>query len=729
MIILNLKKKEGRNMKKRIAALLLTAVLTMTVALPVSAVDMPPDGAPPDAPGGPGGGPAAAGQEFGTYEEVLSHAAFHVSGGTIQELPGDSDFSGEYSFDEGSKLLSPTGISGLNLTGNTLSGGIAVEMPSETDVFTIGGEATPYEVNGKKYNTVISVNAGEGNNDLGYEAVHGVGIGINTGELRLENAYIASEGPRSTPVYAFSTASPAATSVVAVNSTLSAHSDSIWMPPFKLLAGGARATLLMTRNNSWFYGSEILSNNWGAVSQDSVDAMTYMVNSSGVSTEGGYSTYLTYGMRLYGSDLYAGQYGVFMCGSSDILTDTGAAAIEDVDAMAKAPDFAVDTGRSSNVVAPFNAIVVHNSLPDISMVAKGVFRNTLVSTLPEHLPDSVTPMGYNDDFFMPGVDILGSGNGCGAAYFYNKNLYGSLALIRSMNADMTFDNAETCTSNNVLVHSVVTYDPPSASGYLTPEQSGSVPGIAATFINGAYTGDILHQDYQRAMTVTVGENATLTGKAVSGTYAAWNDLWSEEQLVAALEDDGYTPDFFENDLWVEDVQANLIRPEDTVYEGTDNTGISMTVAAGGTWLVTGDSSLSTLTIEDGGTLAAPEGCEFTLYTDCDSSNSLLFYDETVGTQVTQLLPGTYENVVIRVTGTPVVVDDTPAEEASLVDAPASDMVSEPPVEDTPAPGADVSEEAAPAQSGSSVSPLPFVIGGAVVLVIAVAVIILKKRSK
>ena len=720
-------------MKTRLAAILLSMLLLFSLTAPVSASDMPPampmeGGGPPAMPGGEGGGggPAAAGQEFAIYEEVRSHAGILIENGTTVQEPQDSDFSGELLLDAAG-FITAQGISGLKLTGDQLSGGIAVEMASGTDVFTIGGADTLYELEGKAYNTVIQVSSGEGNNDAGYEAVHGVGVGINAGELRIENSYISSEGPRSTPVYAFSTSSPQGTSVVAVNSTLKAHSDSIWMPPFKLLAGGARATLLMTRNNSWFYGSQIESNNWGAVSQDSVDAMTYMVNSSGISTEGGYGTYLTYGMRLYGSDLYAGQYGVFMCGSSDILTDTGAAAQEDADAMSKAPDFALDTERVSHVAAPFNAIVVHNSLPDYTMVAKGVFKNTLISTLEEHLPDSVTPMACDDEFFMPGVDILGSGNGCGASYFYNRNLYGSLALVRSMNADFTFDNAETYTSNGVLIHSVITYDPPSAVGYLTPDQSGSVSGVAATFLNGEYSGDILHQDYHRAMTVTVGEKAVLTGKAVSGTYAAWNDLWSEDQLTAALEEDGYSPDVFGNDLWVEDVQTNLIRAEDTAYEGTDNTGISLTVAAGGVWTVTGDSSLKSLTLEEDGEISVPNGCEMTVYTDCDASNSLLFYDETDGTAVAELLPGVYQNVVIRVTGTPV-PEEVAAEGSASVEPAESELPNEEPAE---APVTEVPEEIPTGEvpvEASGIPVLPIVILLAAVAVILLVLLLRKKKK-
>lgn len=723
-------------MKKRLMALLLTMILLMSLALPVHGADVPPmpmeGGGPPAMPGGTGGGggPAAAGQEFATYEEVRAHGGIRIENGEALQEPQDSDFAGALELD-GAGFITAQGISGLKLTGDQLSNGIAVEMASGTEVFTIGGEETPYEVEGKAYNTVIQVSSGEGNNDAGYEAVHGVGVGINAGELRIENSYISSEGPRSTPVYAFSTSSPQGTSVVAVNSTLKAHSDSIWMPPFKLLAGGARATLLMTRNNSWFYGSQVESNNWGAVSQDSVDAMTYMVNSSGISTQGGYGTYLTYGMRLYGSDLYAGQYGVFMCGSSDILTDTGAAAQSDTDAMSKVPDFTLDTERVSHVAAPFNAIVVHNSLPDYTMVAKGVFRNTLISTLTEHLPDSVTPMACDDEFFMPGVDILGSGNGCGASYFYNRNLYGSLALVRSMNADFTFDNAETYTSNGVLVHSVITYDPPSAVGYLTPDQSGSVSGVAATFLNGRYDGDILHQDYHRAMTVTVGENAVLTGKAVSGTYAAWNDLWSEEQLTAALEADGYSPDFFANDLWVEDVQTNLIRAEDTVYEGTENTGIALTVSAGGTWTITGDSSLKTLNLEEGAVVNVPNGCEMTVYADCNASNSLLFYDETGGTPVTELLPGTYENVVIRVTGTPIPEEEILEETASQAPSEMEDTPEvsvEEPTEEPSAQAAEAAAEVETSTEASDVTIWPIVIV-LLVLALGVVLLVLRKRKK
>ena len=574
---------------------------------------------------GGGGGAGSAGQEFATFAEVSSYAGAIVDGDTVTLV---KDYNGTI---EGE--ITADGMDGVTLE-VTEGNGIAISKSSETDVFTIS-------------NSTIKVTAGSLNNDFGYEAVVGVGVGVETGELWVVDSEISSEDARSTPIYLFSTSAPEATSLVVVDSTLTAHSEAIWMPPFKLLAGGARATLLMTRNNSWFYGATVTSNNWGAISQDSVDAYTYVINSTGTSTEGGYATYLTYGMRLYGSGLYAGQYGVFMCGESDIITDTGAAALADADAMSKVSDYAVDEDAVSEIVAPFNAIVVHNSLPDVTMVAKGVFKNTLISTLTEDLPDNVTPMAYDDSFFMPGVDILGSGNGCGASYFFSRNLYGSIALVRSMNADFTFDNCDVRSANGVLVQSVITYDPPSASGYLTVGQGEEVAGVAATFLNGEYDGDILHQDYQRKMTVTIGDGATVTGKIVSGTYAGWNALWSEENLTAVLTEDGYDADYFNNDQWVEDVQTNLIRSEDTDYAAEENLGVDVTVTAGGTWVVNGTSSLNSLTLEEGATIKAPEGKTITVYENCDASNGLVAYDESAGTEVT-LAAGTYENVVIVV---------------------------------------------------------------------------------
>ena len=214
----------------------------------------------------------SAGQEFGTFGEITASAGIIIENGAVTRADGwNGTASGE---------ISAQGISGAVITADEANA-VAVTMPAETDVFLIT-------------DSDISATAGQKNNDLGYEAAYGVAVGVCTGELRIENSRLSSEGARSTPVYMFSSAQPSATSLVVVDSEISTHTDKadIWMPPFKLLAGGSRATLLMTRNNSWIINSTVTSNNWGAISQDSVDAWTYVINSCGTATEGGYATYL-----------------------------------------------------------------------------------------------------------------------------------------------------------------------------------------------------------------------------------------------------------------------------------------------------------------------------------------------------------------------------------------------------------------------------------------------------
>lgn len=574
---------------------------------------------------GEGGGTGSAGQEFGTFGEITASAGIIIENGAVSYVDGwDGTVSGE---------ITAEGMTGVELNANEANG-IAITLDDETDTYVIE-------------DSVLTASAGLKNNDLGYEAAYGVAVGVCTGELWIKNSELSSEGARSTPVYMFSSSSPDATSLVVIDSEISTYTDKedVWMPPFKLLLGGSRATLLMTRNNSWFINSTVTANTWGAISQDSVDATTYVINSTGTATEGGYATYLTYGMKLYASQLYGGQYGVFMCGDSLLETGTAADAMADPDAMSKTPDYEVED-QQTVIAAPVNAIVVHNSLPNLDMVAVTNLKDAVVSTLTEDLPDSVTPMAADDEFFMNPDAPFGVGSG--SSYFYNKNLYGSLILVRSMNGDFTFDNTDARTSNGVLVQSVVTFDPPSASGYLSVGEGEDLPGISVTFLNGEYTGDILHQDYQRSMNVTVGEGGTLNGAVVSGTWEAWNELWSEETLLGVLAADGYDEVPFASETWAAEVQENLILADDAAYAETANLGASVTVTAGGTWVVTGDSTLASLTIEEGAVVTAPEGMTLTVYENADNSNANASY--TGGTQVDELTSGTYENVIISVSG-------------------------------------------------------------------------------
>ncbi|MBQ7455246.1 MAG: hypothetical protein IJS53_02275 [Clostridia bacterium] len=628
------------NMHKKILALLMALLFVLTLCGAALATDASGGDSAGDSAGDSSGAPADAGdssgesagasaggtmggQEFGTYEEDAASAGIVVENGEVRFAEG---WSGEYAGE-----ITAGGITGATIHAAEANG-VAIALAKETDTFVIE-------------NSDISAAAGQKNNDLGYEGAFGVAVAVKTGELWIRNSRISSEGPRSTPLYMHSTMNPSGTSLVVIDSEITSHTDKaeLWMPPFKLLAGGSRATLLMTRNNSWFINSKVTSANWGAISQDTVDAITYVVNSTGMTTGGGYGTYLTNGMYLYASRLYGAQYGAFLCGDCYIYTGTAQDAASDAAALSKTPDYAPED-QPTEIVGAFNAVAVHNALPGTSAVAIGNFKGALLSTMPEDLPEEVTPMAANDDFFMQ--DGVSFGVESGSAYFFNKNLYGSLILVRSMHGDFTFDNTAARSSSGVLVQTVLTFDPPSASGYLSVGQGETLPGVKVAFLNGEYEGDILHQDYQRRMFVTVGENATLRGAVVSGTWQAWNDLWSEETLLGVLTADGYETVPFSTENWAADVQENLIQSGDTAYAATENLGAEVTVKAGGAWIVTGDSTLSSLTIEEGASVVAPEGMTLTVLVNADASNANAAY--TGGTPVDALAAGTYRNVILTV---------------------------------------------------------------------------------
>ena len=620
---------------RRLLSVLLVLVMVLSLGTAAFASGEASDGASGEASDGASGeasagasGEASGGAsgENSTFGKIEEQAGVVVKDGTVTYAEDwDPEVPGE---------ITAESARGVVVAANEANG-FAITMAEETDVYVIE-------------DCEIYADAGQKNAEAGLGGGCGVGVGIRTGELWIKNSRIDTEGSQATAVFMESTAKPNATSLVVVDSEISTHSDraDAFIPPFKLLFGASRAIMLMPRNNSWFINSSVTSSNWGAYSQDSIDAYTYVINSTGTATEGGYAAYLTYGMKLYASRLYGAQYGVFMCGDSVIETGGAADALTDQDAMSKTPDY-VPAEQPTIIAAPFNTIVVHSSTPGLNQVAVGNFKGALLSTMPEDLPDTVTPMAADDEFFMdPDQDSYGVSSG--AAYFYNRNLYGSLILVRSMNTDFTFDNTDARSSNGVLMQTVINYDPPDDVGYLAAGQGQNYPGVSVTFLNGTYKGDILHQDYQRRMTVTVGDGSVLEGAIVSGTWQGWNDLWSEEALLEVLKEDGYTEVPFASGNWAADVQENLTVADDAAYADTENLGADVEVSAGGTWVVTGTSTMSTLTLDDGAVLTAPDGMMLTVYVNADASNANSSYEG--GTLLDELSAGTYNNVIVIVSG-------------------------------------------------------------------------------
>lgn len=86
-----------------------------------------------------------------------------------------------------------------------------------------------------------------------------------------------------------------------------------------------------------------------------------------------------------------------------------------------------------------------------------------------------------------------------------------VAIIKSHNVVLKFDDVKVKTESGVLIRSIVNEDPNA-----TPVEGNTVYGIHATFKDMDATGDIIHEDPERTMAVYL-ENATLKG-AVKDAY-------------------------------------------------------------------------------------------------------------------------------------------------------------------------------------------------------------------
>ena len=123
--------------------------------------------------GASGGGVGSAGQEFGTFTEVESSAGIVIKNGAVSYADGwNGSASGE---------ITAEGMNGAVITADEANG-IAITLANETDTYIIE-------------NSEIRATAGLKNNDLGYEAAYGVGVGVSTGELWIKTAVWPPRAP------------------------------------------------------------------------------------------------------------------------------------------------------------------------------------------------------------------------------------------------------------------------------------------------------------------------------------------------------------------------------------------------------------------------------------------------------------------------------------------------------------------------------------------------------
>lgn len=579
-----------------------------------------------------GGASRAADQMYGEDNETRS--VIVLENGVLSE---NMDY-GSYALAAGGEI-SADAVRGIWLTGSDVeANGIYLSSEDDDAAFTIGGTEDHYHIDGVgSFNSVLELHGYDADQDV--ECWYGVGVTAAGGWLTLDNVCIRTSGYRASAIYTMSAAHE--TNLVIKDSVLWSDGEpGGFMPDFKLLVGSARASLFLGED-IWLYNSAVIARDWGAISHDqnTEDIQLYAVNTYAETYDGGYVLYALNGVEnfLYGSKLVSPQYGMFIMGHGTAVLDSLDAA-DDAALASGEPnrDELVTADGRTLLAGGCNAVVFH---VNGGVMEPGVFtvRGATVSTMPEDLVSD-----YGNELFFDLDSYLLSPAKFGESWFYMENCLGSLIVTRSHGGVISFEEgAELKAANGVLVQTLVGYDSDAGSIYHDSTDTRVLADVTVN-IDTPVAGDLLHQDYQRNMLVNV--NADYTGRVVTGSITAWNGLWSAESLAAMLERGGHTGDFALTEDVVADIRGCLVREEDTAAY-TDVFGVTMTVAGGAAWTVEGESSVLSLTVEDGAAVKAAE-----IYVNCAFGDDG-YLDPATGERLGTLTAGTYENVVLVGGGT------------------------------------------------------------------------------
>jgi len=518
-------------------------------------------------------------------------------------------------------------------------------------VFTIGGAEDLYEVDGVGYNTVLILDAQDRDepNALAegqtrdwkdaQEGAEGAGIYFDMPSLEMDNTYIYTSGYGRSALHTTSDVEKTVIRDSAIIAVGSEGRDSS-APGVICMYASSRPMLIESSGNTYIYNSDVISSDWGVYSLDGCyGANVYIVNDYSLNTVGGYSMYALgfaagqeNATHFYGSYAASAQYGTILCAAG--RTYAGALSDAPAEALAELGDSELREPILKNgwsyIGGRENAVTMQADMSGAEIVgildaAHTVFDTVGVTDLRTGTPlvDTLDIYDYKNDMAF------------GAAHYFLHYIHGAAFAIRSENVDMTLDECEVYSSKDVAIQSVIGYDNMAAN--IKVADGDEYHGSDITIRNMAIDGDILHEDYQRKMVLSL-ENADLTGAVVSGTCAAWN------ANIAAFIDAEWTT-YDEQLGHTKDVVYATLCP-DAAYETI--WGVRMSIDGDSSWTVTGDSSLNRLTVADGAVIEAPAGRTLEIYVDCAMNGADEFYDYTTGTPVASLGAGEYSGVVILV---------------------------------------------------------------------------------
>ena len=527
----------------------------------------------------------------------------------------------------------------------------AVLSDENAGVFAIGGAEDRYVIDGVGYNTVLVLDAQDRDepNALSagqtrdwkdaQEGAEGAGVYFDMPSLEMDNTYLYTSGYGRSALHTTPTVEKTVIRDSAIVAVGSEGRDSS-APGVICMYASSRPLLIESSGKTYIYNSELISSDWGVYSLDGCyGADVYIVNDYSLNTVGGYSMYALgfaagqeNATHFYGSYAASAQYGTILCAAG--RTYAGALSDAPAEALAELGDSGLGEPILKNgwsyLGGRENAVTMQADMSGAEIVGTLDATHTVFDTVGVTDLRTGAPLVDTMDIFDYKNDMA-----YGAAHYFLRYIHGAAFAIRSENVDMTLDECEVYSSKNVAIQSVIGYDNMAAN--IKVPDGAEYHGSDITVRNMALRGDVLHEDYQRKMLLSL-ENATLTGAVVSGTCAAWNRSISDlidAEWTAYDEQLGHTKEI---------VYATLC--PDAAYETI--WGVRMSIDGDSAWTVTGDSSLNRLTVADGAVIEAPAGHSLEIYVDCAMDGADEFYDWTTGTRIDSLGAGEYAGVVLLV---------------------------------------------------------------------------------
>lgn len=456
--------------------------------------------------------------------------------------------------------------------------------------------------------------------------------------LLIENAYVYSEGLEGLAVSNNGTSGVGSTLVVKDSllvtrgyvPAFAGQSENLPNDPL-LVTGADRTVLSGGESVTYYYDTVVTVDGWASISTDgaSGDGVDLVaVNTFGSALLGGYGTYADGNCRdyFYASVLEGAEIGIIIAGTGEVSVYDGDEGVEggtgygvglygDIAPYAFADEDEDYAALGGSTIAGGRYAVMMHLAGSYSADPQGYLyvKDSTLLTDRELLSDEDIEYSINASWY--GQELSPN------IQKYIEYTEGSVIFLRGTNAEVILDNVTMESYSGVLIQSALNND---TSTPETPAGTNPV-GNRITMSNMDVTGDILDEDYERVMTLTL-DNTSLTGAITSGTCESWTEYWLEAGYV-----EDYTIGLASNtfgeeaalDAFVHSVTVN----EDGTYEVTeygDDQGTELTLTNGSVWHVTAESTLTALTIDDTSTL-----------------DGVLYVD---GAE-TEAAPGTYEGAI------------------------------------------------------------------------------------